>query len=579
MNVVSPKATYNSYHHYAGTDWNVFIGQLKWHWFQKDHLLRDVVSFDSATRGPLGSLVLLRKLGLQNPLASCGAFITILMLGVDPFTQQIIRYYNCSQPMDLHRATIPRTNVCQGTAGTGDPADGTYSVEPGLQDAVDSGIYSPGSHVTSSCATGNCSFSQPYDTLAYCSSCTDLIDQVQVQVNLSASPNDADDPSSANYGIISLPPMLQINSTKPSLYQDIDVATMTTITSKKGNHAPPNIQVEFLFVPNPTAIPGILPNHTSNTTCDGDHSDWTCQYYGAAVCTMIACIRTYTGAISVGNFDEKLVADWNGTIWVLSQVSPNYLATIDTECITFPERNYLEDAGYYIDPEVRWLPYNLTFDLSPVGNSSPPFSMLQHGCLYTFDQGKDYTFGANYLNYFFNGTITQHTARDDKPQHYDGPECLQKIYNHGAVTFESLNSTFRNISESITTYLRQSCDINHSDPAIGSVMHDETCLQVRWVWLAFPSALVFATVLFFIVTVITTRPAKDGAQIWKSSPLALLLHGLKEPNHHNVTYEGVQEMERIAENTIVRLATTEHGTNLVAVDSEDDDDNKEEEVA
>ena len=84
--------------------------------------------------------------------------------------------------------------------------------------------------------------------------------------------------------------------------------------------------------------------------------------------------------------------------------------------------------------------------------------------------------------------------------------------------------------------------------------------------------------LFFIITVIATRPTGDRAQIWKSSPLALLLHGLREPNYHNVTYERVKEMERIAETTIVRLATTEHGTNLVAVGRRIEDD-REGEVA
>ena len=180
------------------------------------------MGFDSATRGPLGSLLLLRKLGFQNPLASCGAVITILMLGVDPFTQQIIRYYNCSQPIHTYQATRPRTNVCK--------ADGDFvSVDFGLQDAISSGIYAPGRHVTPSCATGNCTFSEPYDTLAYCSSCTDLTDQVQF--NLSDNTNKA---------MICLPSGTYIN-TAESLVEPVDVTTMNPTYGK---------QVEFIFVPN-----------------------------------------------------------------------------------------------------------------------------------------------------------------------------------------------------------------------------------------------------------------------------------------------------------------------------------------
>ena len=36
------------------------ISQLKWVWFQRSHRLLDVQAFDSASRGPLGSLSLLQ---------------------------------------------------------------------------------------------------------------------------------------------------------------------------------------------------------------------------------------------------------------------------------------------------------------------------------------------------------------------------------------------------------------------------------------------------------------------------------------------------------------------------------------
>ena len=490
------------------------------------------------------------------------------MLAVDPFTQQIIRYYNCSRPINDHRATIPRTNVCLDVAGDGDPGGNIESVSPGFQDAINSGIYSPGGHVTPSCATGNCSFSHSYNTLAFCSSCTDFTDQVQL--NSSSSPIGTFIAGAPNYTMIRLPSGTHITTGALDSAPSVDVATMNITSS---------VQVEFLFVSDPTAVPGVLANQTPKSTCNSENGGWPCKGYGAAVCTISRCIRTYTGAISLGNFDEKRVADWNGTIWGLGKPAPIFLpvqGTIDTECITPPERKYLVDAGYQLDPDVRWLPYNLTFDPSLISNSSPPSSILQHGCLYAlYPQDIDGSW-SRYLGTYFNGTLTEHLGiADDQPTYYDGPQSLQQIYNHGAVTFESLNSTFRNLSESLTTYLRQSCNTNHSNPAVGSVMHDETCLQVRWAWLAFPAALVLATVLFFIATVITTRPKGERSQIWKSSPLALLLHGLQEPIHQNVIYERVQEMERVAENTTVRLATTEHGTNLVAVGRETDDDGKE----
>lgn len=69
------------------------IGQLKWIWFHDENKrpLNDLQSFDSASRGPLGSLTM----GIQDrgrSLISVEALITILVLAFDPFMQQVLSY-------------------------------------------------------------------------------------------------------------------------------------------------------------------------------------------------------------------------------------------------------------------------------------------------------------------------------------------------------------------------------------------------------------------------------------------------------------------------------------------------------
>jgi len=73
------------------TNSNLTVGQLEWRWFRSDRPLEDMVKYDSESRGPLGAVTLLWRLGLLHPLSSCGALITIIMLFVDPFAQQVIR--------------------------------------------------------------------------------------------------------------------------------------------------------------------------------------------------------------------------------------------------------------------------------------------------------------------------------------------------------------------------------------------------------------------------------------------------------------------------------------------------------
>lgn len=72
------------------------ISQLKWlHFEQAPHPLVELQTFDSAGRGPLGSLLLIWKMRGRAIAVSTGAFLTIVALAVNPFAQQII---SCPSP-------------------------------------------------------------------------------------------------------------------------------------------------------------------------------------------------------------------------------------------------------------------------------------------------------------------------------------------------------------------------------------------------------------------------------------------------------------------------------------------------
>jgi hypothetical protein len=65
------------------------LSQLKWLWFhRRERELHDLQIFDEASRGPWGAMVLLKTSKLS--LASLGALIVLLLLGFDPFIQQLI---------------------------------------------------------------------------------------------------------------------------------------------------------------------------------------------------------------------------------------------------------------------------------------------------------------------------------------------------------------------------------------------------------------------------------------------------------------------------------------------------------
>jgi hypothetical protein len=65
------------------------LSQMKWLWFhQRPRRLQDLQMFDEASRGPYGSLAMLRHSKIS--MATVGALIIVLSLGFDPFVQQLI---------------------------------------------------------------------------------------------------------------------------------------------------------------------------------------------------------------------------------------------------------------------------------------------------------------------------------------------------------------------------------------------------------------------------------------------------------------------------------------------------------
>jgi hypothetical protein len=68
------------------------LGQSRWLWFSnKRHVLLDFWTFDQASRGPRGSLLLLWRLRLRY-IPFIGVFVTLPALASDAFIQQSISY-------------------------------------------------------------------------------------------------------------------------------------------------------------------------------------------------------------------------------------------------------------------------------------------------------------------------------------------------------------------------------------------------------------------------------------------------------------------------------------------------------
>ena len=621
------------------------LGQLKWKWFERSRPLQDLVQYDDATRGPLGAFGLLRRLRLRHPLSSAGALIILLMLVIDPFTQQVIDYYDCGVPVGGVNGTIPRTNVyLQRDTNKSQSMSGW--IEPGMQAAIVDGIISPGRGVQAECPSGNCTFGD-YSTVAYCSACEDVTKDLSIQTAFVKS----------NYSDMQIfPSTLFPNGTEgnismvaPGFLSNANISVLTSLPSGlsvfNGPGTALNLTTMQVFVqgkgsPNPMYRMEIIVGKQFKTFdpatgnpplgCKNASANdtWFCNGYGAASCTLSPCVRTYSSVVNAGVLQENRVpaADGTGYIWghtvpplsptpvnilpgtplsiisslAIPSVSPAefpvmyvpYIGMIDTTCLSGYERQSLLNSGYSLPQRTRWLPYNLTFDplyqnftgqqaQNLTANASFPESMLVHKCIYGFDNLFIYDLWDSYMSDVFTDTVRGDSGNNATLStgiitRLNGSEALKSIYNYGNVGFDRVNQVFENVSDSMTDFFRLQTLPKYNDPAQGLVFQNQTCLGVRWPWLAFPTALVLLTVTFFIAMLVESRPrACKNASIWKSTPLALLFHGLERLDGRHGDGDDVIGMETMAREITVRLETTNDGLKLV--ESACDDQPKREE--
>lgn len=177
------------------------LSQLKWLQtsLPKARSVADFAAFDSASRGPLGSLSLFylwkpRSMVLL-PLVYAASLITIAALAMGPFTQQIISIQAENLvPQEGINSTVAVSNYYNH-----DPAarglqmsisvDGAIltslsdatalEVESDIQGSFYNGYYMGKSAIDFSCPSSNCSWGT-FNSLGLCSNCQDVSETTQI---------------------------------------------------------------------------------------------------------------------------------------------------------------------------------------------------------------------------------------------------------------------------------------------------------------------------------------------------------------------------------------------------------------
>ncbi|EUC38784.1 hypothetical protein COCCADRAFT_32149 [Bipolaris zeicola 26-R-13] len=136
------------------------ISQLKWLLFRRPRPLWHLEHFDSAARGPWGSLLLFFRTRSLNA-AFVGCIVIVLSIGIGPFSQQAVKSVSCERPLAGAEASI-RVSQWMYSSKKSQGIEGTWLLDLDLDTkvAILDGLVNSNttrSDITPSCTTGNSS--------------------------------------------------------------------------------------------------------------------------------------------------------------------------------------------------------------------------------------------------------------------------------------------------------------------------------------------------------------------------------------------------------------------------------------
>lgn len=517
------------------------VSEIKWWWFANPKPVSDFDRFDSASRGPWGALKLLIKHPM-NLFSSLGAAIIILSLAVDPFTQQVLRFYNCSTAINGYTATVARTNSY--TIGE------TTGLDLKLQGALYQGMLNPPTNATVAistyCPSGNCTFAHSdnvaYSTLAICSSIKDITNTVEGrgsgeagfnvnwQYSLPSGP-EVNYPSVLACGQPPRSPLIYAND---SLF-DFEVLAMTTdckdpFTDEGSQHC---------SVRPFAARVSISPCVISYGNASVSNSILWEQVISTSMLP-----STGGSYLSVGNSSSFPATDCSGSKTregnkTAHTTLVNSAGDFQYRCPDPPCISNGEDVLYY-DPT----------------------------CIFNFGSGPTGGLGIALSSIFgINGDTTYLRADTSDWPTAGGLTWITPFWARGHANMSTLTRTMDSFTDALNAVIRPEGDLEDGNlPARGIVLGNQTCVGVEWAWFALPCVLMALTSFFLVCTMVKSHGqsrrggAEEGRRPWKSSTLPLLWCGLQDGMKEKYgRMDDVGEMKECGDGTEVSLGRGDDG--------------------
>lgn len=520
------------------------LGQLKWSWFRGDSKkMWDFEIFDNASRGPWGALLLLvRTKG--RALAALGALVTLFSLALDPFFQQAV---------DFPERWVLQSNSSIPKVVQYDPRYGIEyknGVEIGRQDIdlralSEKFFYDNGTQpmqlangtrpeIPLSCPTSNCTWPH-YDTLAVCSQCEDVSDQLQHGcfdatvdwiANLTGSGGEGTYPNGTMCGYFlnnTLMTGYSLDSGKPWANEVLLMRALPLITNPDRLPLYGDGSIRFKHIRNPLFDVVIV------SAKDGTIESVRQKEPPVALeCVLSWCVQTLKSTYSFGTYEEKVIRtvvnDTEGPFpWETKRVVSD---KINGTTVFYHENPTIEiaknDTGsiltYGVSDQTHRYTVTIFDDIFPSWTTVANASALP------------------LLRFKFN--IQKATM-------------LKSLDFNPWLESAGIAHHMERLSSALTNAIRSSSD---KEMISGDAYDKESYVNVRWEWLALPLGLLILGAVFLIATIRKTAREKDEVGVWKSSAIATLLYGLPDEMQRKITAaEGMGTPRAKAKNLKVKL--------------------------
>ncbi|KAE8836663.1 hypothetical protein HRS9139_04761 [Pyrenophora teres f. teres] len=467
------------------------IGQLKWIWFhgKNSRDAFDFEIFDKASRGAWGSLMLLCRTKGRS-LAALGALLTVLLLAIDTFFQQVT---DLPERLTLHGDSFiphviryePVADVVeQYETGLGDVAaalvnnDMKTALEPFFYDQNGTRPLKTGNatqpEIPLACPTGTCEW-PPYKTLGFCSACEDVSYLLE-------------------YACLNMRMDWIRSSTGPTTKNTYPNGTACGYFLNATSQNP--VLMSGFRVDNRTDP---SPGETLLMLDGTVDSVYKKKAPVAQECMLTWCVKTLRSSYTSGDYQEQVVETF-----------------VNTTRAEWPwwTRDYPELQ--MTDTEFR-----ANISLSPPSMESEPTSF-----------GAFNTTVLNIVVIFDNIfpsslTVSNATA----PPFFKIKTAAPDEVFFRAVRFNpwlapnNVTHHMERMARAMTNAIRSDSSTNKL--VAGTAYLRETYVAVRWEWLTFPLVMLLLSIGFLVATMIKTSHQKyNDIGTWKSSAIPSLMYGL-----------------------------------------------------